>query len=92
MSVPTGNSRCNEDGLRAILGRQYGLVATDQTIALGLSASALSKRARRGEFERVLPRVYRSTLVTATLQQRALAAVLWAGDGAVASHVTAGRV
>ena len=89
MSVSTGNSRFNE---RALLARQQGLITIDQFRELGLSAPAVSKRVTRGELERVLPRVYRSTLVPRSLHQTALAAVLWAGEGALASHVTAGRL
>ncbi len=89
MSIPTGNSRSIESTLRAIFGRQYGLVTTYQAHDLGLSATAMSRRATRGELERVLPGVYRSTLIAPSLPQQALSAVLWAGDGAVASHYTA---
>lgn len=92
MTVPTGHSRFNESKFRAVLARQHGLVTTNQLCDLGLSQSAASKRARRGELERVLPRVYRSTLVAPFLQQTALAAVLWVGDDAVASHFTAVRL
>ena len=40
----------------------------------------------------MLPRVYRSPLFGISLQQQALAAVLWAGEGALASHTTAARL
>ncbi len=40
----------------------------------------------------MFPGVYRSTLIAPFLRQTALAAVLWAGDNAVASHSTAARL
>ena len=75
-----------------MLNRQHGLITTAQALELGISSSTLSKRTRRGEFERVLPRVWRSTLVVPSLQQKALAAVLFAGEDSVASHGTAARL
>ena len=92
MSVPRGSSWCSDEDLRVLLGEQHGLITTEQARNLGMSTSMFSKRAKRGEFERVLPRVWRATLVPPSLQQDVLAAVLWAGAGAVASHVSAGRI
>jgi very-short-patch-repair endonuclease len=92
MSVPGGNSRCNEEDLRDLLARQHGLVTSAQAGELGLTASALAKRVRFGSLERVLPRIYRSTLVADGVRQRALAAALWAGRDAVVSHATAAEL
>jgi len=69
--------------------RQHGLFTTEQWLALEFTRPALKRRTDRGEVERVLPRVYRSVHAAQTLPQRALAAVLWAGDDAFASHLTA---
>ena len=57
-----------------------------------MSKQSLSRRVQRGELVRVHPRVYRSTLVATSLREAALGAVLWAGDGAVASHTSAARI
>jgi very-short-patch-repair endonuclease len=54
-----------------------------------MSSQAVARRRESGALERVLPRVYRSALVPATLEQRSLAAVLWAGARSVASHGSA---
>jgi very-short-patch-repair endonuclease len=47
---------------------------------------------KRGDWIRVLPGVYRLASVTADPWQLARAATLWAGDGAVVSHESAGAV
>ena len=83
MSRSHSEPRFNEM-LRALLRKQHGLVTSAQA-----PPDALRYRAKTGELERVLPRVYRSPLFAASPEQRALAAVLWAGDGALASHLTA---
>jgi very-short-patch-repair endonuclease len=92
MTVPTGRSRSNESRYRDFLARQHGLITTRQFASIGLSPSATAKRQALGELERVLPHVFRSTLIAPTFAQRALAAVLWAGSDAVASHTTALRL
>jgi very-short-patch-repair endonuclease len=68
---------------------QHGLATNAQLAGLGIMAPAVTHRVRVGELERVFPRVYRSPLVPPSVLQRALAAVLWAGEGSVASHGTA---
>jgi len=70
-------------------GSQHGLVTHAQLRALGLSDKAIRHRVARGVLERVRPRVYRIAGVPASFEQAALAAVLTAGEGAVASHETA---
>jgi very-short-patch-repair endonuclease len=64
-------------------------VTNSQLADLGVMAPAVTHRVRKGELERVFPRVYRSTLVPPTVAQAAMAAVLWAGERSVASHRTA---
>ena len=89
MEVPTGNSWSNA---RKLLNQQHGLITTAQARTAGLSPSALSKIARRGDLERVFPSVWRSTLAAPSLQQNVLASVLWAGPDATASHFAAARI
>ena len=83
---------CNEATLRSLLRRQYGLVTLAQAETAGVGRTAVSRRVTSGRWERVLPRVYRDALVPPSPMQDALAAVLWAGDSAVASHVTTGSL
>jgi very-short-patch-repair endonuclease len=83
------NSQRDEQGLRELLARPRGLVTNAQLADLGFVPSAITRRVRIGELERVLPRVYRSRLVAPTVAQGVLAATLWAGKDSVASHATA---
>jgi very-short-patch-repair endonuclease len=89
MSPAQRNSVHKEAEFRALMVRQHGLFTTAQWLARGRSPSALSRRAQRGDFVRVLPGVYRGSLVQPSLQQWALAGVLWGGPDALASHATA---
>jgi very-short-patch-repair endonuclease len=66
------------------------VVADAQAHELGYSAHALGRRLRAGSWIRVLPGVLRSAAAPVTLRQTAMAAVLWAGPDAIASHTTAG--
>ena len=59
---------------------------------LGISSSALSRQVSSGALERVLPQVFRSPFIPMTSRQRVLAAVLWAGPDAIASHASAAVV
>ncbi|MGN6171137.1 MAG: type IV toxin-antitoxin system AbiEi family antitoxin domain-containing protein [Solirubrobacteraceae bacterium] len=70
-----------------IAGRQHGVVALEQLLALGLSRTAVYKRAARGRLHRVHRGVY--SLAPPGLLSREgwwMAAVLAAGPGAVLSH------
>jgi very-short-patch-repair endonuclease len=75
--------------VRELLVRQHGVATAAQLAELGMAPSALTHRVQKGELERVLPRVYRSPLVPPSVAQSAVGAVLWAGSGTVASHLTA---
>ena len=92
MSSAQRNPVHNEDEFRALLLRQHGLVTAHQARTCGIAAPALSRRVDAGVLERVYPRVYRSTLVPTSVRQSALAAVLWAGPTAIASHATAAEL
>ena len=59
---------------------------------LGISDAAISRRTSDGLWTRVLPGVFRITGAPETGVQLPMAAVLWAGDGAVVSHATAARI
>lgn len=72
-----------------LMARQFALITARQAARCGISASAVTRRVASGEWTRVFPSVYRLTAAEVTLRQWALAPVLWAGDGALASHATA---
>lgn len=76
----------HDAALLRLAGRQHGLVATRQLIALGYTHDAIRRRVEC----QVLIRMYRGVYAVAgardTFEFRIMAAVLAAGDGALASH------
>jgi very-short-patch-repair endonuclease len=88
MSSAQRDNRSTE-GAHALMARQFALITAHQASAVGISKQAVARRVASGEWTRVLPAVYRLTAAEVTLRQWALAPVLWAGDGALASHGTA---
>jgi hypothetical protein len=82
--------RAVNDALAAIAHKQHGVVALPQLVRLGLSASAVHKRAASGRLHRIHRSVY--ALVPRELLSRSgsfMAAVLACGPGAVLSHRSA---
>jgi very-short-patch-repair endonuclease len=75
-----------------IAAQQYALITLQQARAAGLTDDQVYRRCRHGRWSIVRHEVYAVTGAPATWLQAALAAVLAAGPGAVASHATAGRV
>lgn len=75
--------------IRELAERQHGSVSWKQLQALGVSSATVSRRSSSGEWLRVLPGVYRLWKHPDALEQRLSEAVLWAGDGAAASHSSA---
>lgn len=93
MSSDIRRSRSNEP-LDTLVGRlaarQHGVFAREQALELGLSRDQVNRRIASDRWEVLLPRVYRLVGTPPSGKQAALAAVLWAGDGAVVSHQAAG--
>ena len=65
---------------------QQGLVGRDELRAVGASRQAVANRLRSPDWEEVTRRVLRLVGTAASGEQRAMAAVLDAGGGAVVSH------
>jgi very-short-patch-repair endonuclease len=82
----------NEARVRALQVRQLGLVTVGQCIEAGVSRSAVASEVHSGRWERVLPRVYRDRMHPHSLEQRAMAAALWAGARSSVSHEEAGAL
>jgi very-short-patch-repair endonuclease len=82
----------SELDLRELAMRQFGIFSHAQATEAGLSPAGMTRRVKAGVWERLLPKVYRIVGVPPSEQQQALAAALWAGDGAVVSHGTAGAL
>lgn len=78
--------------LRRLFESQHGVVHRRQVLALGLTRGAIQERLARGEWETVLPATYRLAGCPRTWHQFVMAACLWAGPGAVASHRSAAAV
>jgi very-short-patch-repair endonuclease len=75
--------------LAKLAARQHGVVALTQFADLGLSGSAIAKRARAGRLHRVHRGVYAVGHARLTQHGRYLAAVLSCEPGAVLSHGSA---
>jgi very-short-patch-repair endonuclease len=80
----------NERELRQLATEQLGVFSRAQALEAGLTTGAITRRVRRGSWERILPHVYGIAGVPSSYRRSAMAAALWAGDGAVVSHGTAG--
>jgi very-short-patch-repair endonuclease len=78
--------------LASLAEQQFGVFARRQAAAAGLSEYAITRRAMRGRWEPMFPGVYRLPGSTRTGRQKAMAAVLWAGDASAISHITAARL
>lgn len=78
-----------DDTLASTFAGQLGLITTEQARRSGLSRDAVRHRVDRGDWDRVLPGVFRLRGTPTTWEQDVLATVLAAGDGAFASHFTA---
>jgi hypothetical protein len=72
-----------------IAARQHGVITRSQLLVVGLSASAITKRARGGRLHRLHQGIYAVGHVEVALEGRWMAAVLASGRGAVLSHCSA---
>jgi len=66
--------------------KQHGLITRAQLLRSGVDAHAVWRRLNRRDLEEALPNVYRLPGAPRTWLQSLMAACLWAGEGAVASH------
>ena len=72
-----------------VAGKQAGVVSRDQLLDLGFSSSAIQRAVSDGTFVWQHQGIYRVASAPASREARLWAAVLWAGEGAVLSHLTA---
>jgi len=75
-----------------LAGKQGGVVSRSQVLSLGFHASAFDRAVASGLLVRQLIGVYRVASTPPVRDVKLWAALLWAGDGAVLSHRTAGWV
>lgn len=78
-----------DQNLRKLASEQHGVIARRQCRHVGADKSALRPEREGGLWEPLSPRVLRLTGAPFTTRSRVMAAVLDAGDAAVASHRTA---
>ena len=69
--------------------RQHWVLSRDQALADGMTRHSISRVLRNREWRRVFPSVYLVGQAPITWKARLMAAILWAGPGAVASHRSA---
>jgi very-short-patch-repair endonuclease len=70
--------------------KRHGVLGLDQAKELGLGQAALTRLVQSGAWKRRYPRVYLMASMPDTFEQRAMAACVWAGPGAVTTHRSAG--
>jgi predicted transcriptional regulator of viral defense system len=87
MTVDIRRSRTNE-----LANRQHGAFSRAQAFAVGWSESQIDRRLATGQWEVILPGVYKFGGAPASGRQAALAACLWGGPGSVVSHRAAGAL
>lgn len=77
------------DGAREILARQSGVISRRQALQQGVTVSQMRTRVDRGDWERLLPGVLRSTEQRMCTAAQLHAAVLWAEPNAYLSGAAA---
>ena len=78
--------------IAAVAKRQHGVVTRAQLVELGLTLRQVEGWYRSGRVDRLLPSVFRLAGAPSTREQALMAAVLWAGPGAFASHRSAAEL
>lgn len=81
-----------DSALRTLLLRQHGLLSREQALGLGVSDEALRGHVAARRWQRVHRGVYATFTGPLPWIAQVWAALLFAGDGAVASHATAARL
>jgi hypothetical protein len=80
-----------EKAVLALARRQFGVVSAEQCVAKGFSRNSIQNRLDRGLWLRLGWGVYAPGAAQATADQRAMAALLAAGDDACLSHHSAAQ-
>ncbi|HEX2046678.1 MAG TPA: type IV toxin-antitoxin system AbiEi family antitoxin domain-containing protein [Acidimicrobiales bacterium] len=78
-----------DEAIVTLAARQHGCFSRGQALAVGMTDSVIRRRIGSGRWVSVAVGVYRLAAVPVTWRQRALAACLVAGPGAVVSHRSA---
>jgi very-short-patch-repair endonuclease len=86
----SGDNESIDQLIAGLAASQFGVFSREQALADGASPRQIQRRIAQGRWVSPLPRVYRIAGVAADRHQAAMAAALWAGDGALVSHGSAG--
>lgn len=78
--------------IATLAGRQYGVITRRQALSAGMSGKAIHNRLRSGEWQKLYPGVFRLVSSGTSWRQDLMAACLWAGNSAVASHRAAAAI
>src|SRR5687767_11282042 len=78
--------------LAAIFRNQHGVISQRQARSVGVSADAIWRRLKSGHWVAVHRGVYRLASSPLSWEARCRAALLWAGERGVLSHLTAARI
>jgi hypothetical protein len=72
--------------------RQHGVITRDQALSVGMSKAAIGRKLATGEWIQLLPQTFALRGSPPTFMRRVVAAYFWAGEGALVSHGTSGRL
>jgi very-short-patch-repair endonuclease len=93
LACPVGLSAANvRSRCAAVMVAQHGLISRAQALEVGLSHRQIELRLSSGAWQRRKPRVYAAAEFPSTWRQHVMAACLWGGEGAAASHRTAAHL
>ena len=92
MQKPKGRAVQVQRRINRKLDRQFGVISRKQALAAGLTRTQIQTKLRKEIWKMVLPGIYKVGGSPATREQKLMAAILWAGDGAVVSHRSSGWV
>src|SRR5690348_12422445 len=85
-------ARYDEQALLVLLRKQHGVMGREQALSCGVSLSTLSYRGRAGgSWPAILPGVYLTHTGPAAVDQREMAALLYAGPHSVLTGTAALR-
>jgi very-short-patch-repair endonuclease len=86
----TRSTKHDQAVLAATLARQYQVISRAQAMTLGMTTSALRQRLRPGgPWQRLLPGVFLAVTGTPTMDQRSVAALVYAGTGGLITGTAA---
>jgi hypothetical protein len=91
--MPGANqTKLDREALSAVLAKQHKVVSRSQAMTCGMTRDMLQRRSRpEGPWQRLPPGVYLTVTGTPTTDQRDMAALLYAGRGAVITDAAALR-